>query len=150
MTGSLCSRERATNCFLVGHQSCSSLLEIEHQFFPNFHVLLVLGAPILGLRFTSSCCSGFIMRYLELLFYRLEPLVEIGMFAKFVITKPAVVSLRAIVCCLSLVLIHVPGFRREGAVYPGFLDVVDHDKSKLGLTIIKFLGENVQILSSFV
>ena len=61
----------------------------------------------------------------------------------FLVTKPEIVALGVVVCGLTIMEEHVPGLRREGAVYPGFLNIFDHNKCKLGLPIIKSLGKSL-------
>ena len=63
---------------------------------------------------------------------------------------PKVVALRVIVSRLALVEIHVPGYWREGTVYPGSVDVVDHHNSKSCLTFLQLFSENVEVSDRFV
>ena len=143
------SGERTTDSLLKGNQRCFPLLYIIHQFPPHSHVSLVFGMLVSCVWFSSLCCQSLIMRYLQLQFDCLHPLVKVRMFADILlVSKPEIVAFWMIIRGFSLMLKHVPGLRREGTIYPGSLNIVDQNNSKFGLTIIKFLRQNVQVSDS--
>ena len=65
------------------------------------------------------------------------------------IAETEVITFGVIICGLSLVFVHIPGFRREGSINPGFINILDHNQSKLGLTLLlQSLGKDEQVSES--
>ena len=95
-------------------------------------------------------CCGVIVRYPELQYDGLNELEEVWMLSDgFLIAEAEIVALRMIIRGLTLVFEHIPGFRRVGSINPGFINILDHNQSKLGLTLLlQSLGKDEQVSES--